>query len=99
MDSKSRPSPKNALAISVWENEGGALNRDSMHSQYGRRIEPDGTWTVYHVFTGAPASIGGQLMASLKEEAATETMLWVNASNAERRRIATRSGDDDWCRQ
>ena len=45
----------NALAIDIWENEGGAPGRDSMDHQYGRRIETDRSWTVYHVFTGVPA--------------------------------------------
>lgn len=30
-----------AAAISVWENEGGAPGQDSIHHQYGRRIEAD----------------------------------------------------------
>ena len=55
---------KNQLPI--WENEGGAVApykespaiedqvRDSEH--YGRRVEADGTWTIYHVFTGVPVA-------------------------------------------
>ncbi len=37
---------RDALDIGVWENEGGALDRSSMHHHYGRRIEPDGSWTI-----------------------------------------------------
>lgn len=70
--------------------EGRSSGRDSMHSHYGRRIERDGTWTVYHVFTGLPAEIGGRFMLDLEEAEATRTMTWVNAGNVERRRIARR---------
>ena len=45
----------NAVSIEIWENEGGAPGRDPMDHQYGRRIEADRSWTVYHVFTGEPA--------------------------------------------
>ena len=51
---------RNILAVGVWENEGGAPGRDSLDRQYGRRIEADRSWTVYHVFTGAPAIEHGQ---------------------------------------
>jgi hypothetical protein len=35
-----------ALDISIWENEGGASGPYDMKPHYGRRIEPDGSWTV-----------------------------------------------------
>jgi hypothetical protein len=44
---------RNTVAIAVWENEGGAPSRDSTEHQYGRRVEGDRSWTVYHVSTGA----------------------------------------------
>jgi hypothetical protein len=37
-----------ALAISIWENEGGAPGPNSTDYHYGRRLEVDGS---YHVFT------------------------------------------------
>src|ERR1700731_2600282 len=41
-----------ALAISVWENEGGSQAPDTPDGQFGRRVEMDRSWTIYHVFTG-----------------------------------------------
>jgi hypothetical protein len=73
-------------AISVWENEGGALGHDSMHHQYGRRIEADRSWTVYHVFTGIPGRFGGDAMTGLSRLDATRGMLRLNLRNVERRR-------------
>ncbi|ODR88096.1 hypothetical protein A8M32_26395 [Sinorhizobium alkalisoli] len=52
---------RNALAISIWENEGGTPAPDTMDDQCGRRIDADRSWAVYHVFTGAPARVGGNL--------------------------------------
>lgn len=75
-----------AAAISIWENEGGAPGHDFMHHQYGRRIEADRSWTVYHVFTGIPARFGGDALTSLSRLDATSGMLRLNLRNAERRR-------------
>lgn len=50
---------RQALRIEAWENEGGALVADTLETQYGRRIERDQSWTIYHVFTGVPVRIGG----------------------------------------
>lgn len=75
-----------AAAISVWENEGGAPCQDSMHHQYGRRIEADRSWTIYHVFTGVPARFGCDAMIGLSRLDATKGMLHLNLRNAERRR-------------
>ena len=75
-----------AAAISVWENEGGAPGQDSMHHHYGRRIEADRSWTIYHVFTGIPARFGGDAMTGLSRMDATSGMLRLNLRNAERQR-------------
>jgi len=75
-----------AAAISVWENEGGAPGQDSMHHQYGRRIEADRSWTIYHVFTGVPARFGDAAMTGLSRMDATSGMLRLNLRNAERQR-------------
>jgi hypothetical protein len=88
-------SAESSVAIGTGDIEGCTVRQDSMHNQYGRRIERDGTWTVYHVFSGVPAQIGGQSMYGLDKARATETMVWVNASNVERRRIAKRNADDN----
>lgn len=71
-----------AAAISVWENEGGAPGQDSIHHQYGRRIEAD----RYHVFTRIPARFGGEAMTGLSRLDSTSGMLRLNRRNAERRR-------------
>ena len=73
-----------AAAISVWENEGGAPGQDSMHHQYGRRVEADRSWTIYHVFTGIPARSGGEAMTGLSRLDATRGMLRLNLRNDER---------------
>jgi hypothetical protein len=41
----------------------------------GRRIESDGSWTAYHVFTGLPATVDGELMTYLNHDKATSVML------------------------
>jgi hypothetical protein len=74
-----------ALAVAIWENEGGAPGRDSMDHQYGRRIERDGSWSVYHVFTGVPAEIQGQRMTGMSRTDATQDMLSLNRGNEGRR--------------
>ena len=79
---------QNTIDIAVWENEGGALHRFSMHHHYGRRIERDGSWTVYHVYTGLPAEMGRHATTGLNETTATQMMLSLNANNVERRRTA-----------
>ena len=78
-----------AVEIGIWENEGGALDRYDMNHYYGRRIEPDRSWTVYHAFTGSPADMGGRPMAGLSEIDATTRMISLNAHNAKRRKAAT----------
>ena len=60
--------------------------RDSMDHQYGRRIEADRSWTVYHVFTGVPAHADGQTMTGLSRSDATDGMLSLNRRNDGRRK-------------
>lgn len=76
---------KDALATRGWENEGGAPGPDGIDCDYGRRIESDRSWTVYHVFTGAPARIDGRLMLGLSRQEATDSMVSTNHSNVVRR--------------
>lgn len=80
---------RNALAIDIWENEGGAPGRDSMDHQYGRRIEADRSWTIYHVFTGVPARINGGAMIGLSRSDATSGMTCLNLRNFGRRKERT----------
>jgi len=77
---------RNAAAISVRENEGGAPGKDSMHHHYGRRIEADRSWTIYHVFTGIPARFGGYVRSGLSRLDGTSGMLGLILRNAECRR-------------
>ncbi|MFP1633776.1 hypothetical protein ACLB6G_18755 [Zhengella sp. ZM62] len=50
--------------------------------QYGRRIETDRSWTVYHVFSGIPARAGGEILTGLSRSAATAGMLALNLGKA-----------------
>lgn len=45
----------------------------------GRRVEADGSWTMYHVFTGKPARVASRVMVGLTETEATATMMRRNA--------------------
>ena len=72
---------RHIAAIAAWENEGGAPGRDSTHHQYGRRIEADRSWSIYHVFTGVPARIGGCTMTGLSRSEATRGMMALNRHN------------------
>jgi hypothetical protein len=84
---------RRALAISVWENEGGSRAPDTPDGQFGRRVERDRSWTVYHVFTGIPARVDGSPLTQLSRSAATQRMLSLNLRNARRRKERnTRSG-------
>jgi len=74
-----------AFAISVWENEGGAPAPDGLDCDDGRGVESDRSWTVYHVFTGAPARIDGRLMLGLSCQEATDSMVSTHPSNVARR--------------
>lgn len=53
-------------------------------SQYGRRVEMDRSWTIYHVFTGVPALVCGQSMTGLNRADATCGMLRLNSRGAAR---------------
>ena len=67
--------------IDVWENEGGAPAPWAPEHQYGRRIEMDKSWTVYHVFTGEPARVDGVTLTGLSRTQATEKMLSLNRTS------------------
>ena len=54
--------------------------------QYGRRIEADHSWTVYHVFTGIPVHLDGAPMVGLTRAHATKSMLDLNRRNVEARK-------------
>ena len=52
-DSNETELDRRALPLSVWENEGGSRSPDTPDGQFGRRVEMDRSWTIYHVFTGS----------------------------------------------
>ncbi|PTE09842.1 hypothetical protein [Mesorhizobium helmanticense] len=59
-----------------------------MNHDYGRRIEMNRSWTIYHVFTGVPAEVGARSMVGLSKVDATAGMLFLNSHNLERRRTS-----------
>lgn len=65
------------------------LGADRHH--YGRRVEADGTWSIYHVFTGEPAAIGGHSMIGLSRSRATAGMLSLNRFSEARQRNLNRA--------
>jgi hypothetical protein len=77
---------RNTIAIAIWENEGGAPGCDLTEHQYGRRIEADRSWTVYHVFTGVPACVGDDDLIGLDRSQATSSMISLNLRNVESRK-------------
>jgi hypothetical protein len=54
------------------------------HGLLGRRVEPNGSWTAYDVFTGRPACVAKQLMVRLTLDEATIAVLANNRSYAHR---------------
>jgi hypothetical protein len=51
---------RHALAISIWENEGGTSAPELTDHQYAP-IETDRRWRIYRVSIGAPARVDGNL--------------------------------------
>jgi hypothetical protein len=79
------PDPR-ALAISVWENEGGARAPNTPDGEFGRRVEMARSWTIYDVFTGVPVRVDGSALTDLSRSAATEGMLSLNLRSVKRRK-------------
>ncbi|KSV84906.1 hypothetical protein N183_00340 [Sinorhizobium sp. Sb3] len=46
--------------------------------QYGRRVECDRSYTIYHVFTGVPAKIGSWTMTGLSQKNAARALRTLN---------------------
>ena len=55
-----------------------ARNGEWHEKLYGRRVEVDRSWTVYHVFTGIPADAGCGATTGLSRAAATDRMMFLN---------------------
>lgn len=47
--------------------------------RYGRRIERNGTWTIYHVFSGVPAEYAAWKMVGLNVNTADRALRILNA--------------------
>jgi hypothetical protein len=86
VDSNETELDPRALAIGVWENEGGSRTPDAPDGQFGRRVEMDRSWKIYHVFTGVPARVDGSALTDLSRSAATDGMLSLNLRNVKRRK-------------
>ncbi|RVI61060.1 hypothetical protein CN192_00205 [Sinorhizobium medicae] len=69
---------EHALALSVWESEGGAPDSSGQLYQYGRRLEGDGTYTIHHVFTGDKVRIGSWTMEGLNAKNAARALRVLN---------------------
>ncbi|WP_363802309.1 hypothetical protein [Mesorhizobium sp.] len=70
-----------STAAVFCENEGEASGRDTTDRLYGRRVEQDGSWSIYHVFTGVPAVILGRRLTGMSRPIATRCMLSLNRRN------------------
>ncbi|MDX8440632.1 hypothetical protein [Mesorhizobium australafricanum] len=68
-------------AAVVCGTEGEASGQRRVDDLYGRRVEPDGTWSIYHVFTGVPAVVRGHCMTGMSRSDATRRMLSLNRRN------------------
>ncbi|MDB5556304.1 MAG: hypothetical protein JWL86_6288 [Rhizobium sp.] len=45
---------------------------------FGRRVEPNGTWTIYHVFSGVPAEFASWKMVGLHVKTAERALKILN---------------------
>lgn len=65
---------------------GASIGTDTMDHHFGRRVERDGSWSIYHVFTGIPAVVEGRSLMRMSRACATQGMLAMNRRNESRRR-------------
>ncbi|MDI6028725.1 hypothetical protein QBK99_21350 [Corticibacterium sp. UT-5YL-CI-8] len=71
----------NAAVIDNLGNRGGTAVRDGLDNQFGRRVEADRSWTIYHVYSGVPAYFGGRASMRLSLSDATLGMISLNRRN------------------
>jgi hypothetical protein len=57
----------------------------STEARYDMRKEPDGSWTVFDIFTGQPAVVDDVQMVNLEIEEADDLVDLLNGLYAERR--------------
>lgn len=76
-------------ASSTVTSRGYQIAREQFHSgaapmaragayRYGRRIERNGTWTIYHVFSGVPAEYAAWKMVGLNAKTADRALRILN---------------------
>ena len=75
-----------SAAFDGSRHNGGVFDHDFRDRQYGRRVEADRSWTVYHVFSGIPAHVDGALLVGLTRAQATRNMLDLNRRYADARK-------------
>lgn len=68
----------NALAIGVWENEGGARAPDVLDHQYGGKIETDRFPPLHRVFTGLEAPVNSGTVTAFCRSGVTHSLLTLN---------------------
>ena len=62
----------------LLESPGDTTGEPRVETYFGRRIEADRTWTIYHVYTGVPASAAGRDMIGMSLCDATAGMQLLN---------------------
>ena len=72
---------QNAIALGIWENEGGASNRISTDIQHDCRIEPARSSTVYRVAASAPVYADSHAMIGKSRPDARKDMMSFNLLN------------------
>jgi hypothetical protein len=70
---------EDARTINYWEAKGGEPNRTGELYQYGRRFDGEGTYTIYHVFSGEPATIGAWRMNGISPKNAARALHILNS--------------------
>lgn len=67
--------------LGVHDDPGAAARLPDSEGHLGRRVEMDGSWTMYHVFTGVPARVNNRIMTGLTRCEVTAVMVRRNAGN------------------
>jgi hypothetical protein len=56
----------------------GPVSGEAGGYRFGRRVEPNGTWTIYHVFSGVPAEFASWKMVGLHVKTAERALKILN---------------------
>ena len=63
--------------LDVWENEGGMVLPEEAATRFVRRIEADGSWTIYKVLGGA--AISREFLTGMDRQ---QSAIWLAALNS-----------------